>query len=69
MTEMICAGAGLAAGIVLGRKQLRRWKIANKRNQQQACCLQNVLNSDSRIWDRTYFAISSPLLKPSLSVI
>ena len=33
MTEMICAGAGLAAGIVLGRKQLRRWKIANKRNQ------------------------------------
>lgn len=33
MTEMICAGAGLAAGILLGRKQLRRWKIANKRNQ------------------------------------
>ena len=33
MTEMSCAGAGLAAGIVLGRKQLRRWKIANKSNQ------------------------------------
>lgn len=33
MAEMVCAAAGLTAGILLGRRQLRRWKIANRRNQ------------------------------------
>lgn len=32
MAEMVCAAAGLTAGILLGRRQLRRWKIANRKN-------------------------------------
>lgn len=32
MTEMLCAGAGLAAGVWLGYRQLLRWKICDRRS-------------------------------------
>lgn len=32
MTEIICAGAGFAAGIYLGRRQLLRWEICDRKN-------------------------------------
>lgn len=32
MTEMLCAGTGLAAGILFGRRQLLRWGICDRKN-------------------------------------